>query len=184
MNVFLWKLLKNCFWPCHMLICLYLLNGNVLTTPCLLCLLYVSCVAFCCALCIFEKLDRLYICFDMHFSWKQGEELHIPWFMHCQQGGEYVWKGRSCMHFGRFCGKLVCICEMLHVRRKIEKKRLHLLRGSLHMCRGSSFDFPEFCAVCGVLLVSFVLSRLCWAVTLALGGRDLVWQVILFSLVL
>ena len=67
------------------------------------------------------------------------------------------------MHFGRFCGKVVCICEMLHVRRKIEKKRLHLLRGSLHMCRGSSFGLPEFCALwcalCELWFVSAVLSR-------------------------
>ena len=38
--------------------------------------------------------------------------------------------------------------------------------------------------LCGVLLVSFVLSRLCRAVALVLGGRDLDWRVILFSLVL
>ena len=64
---------------------------------------------------------------------------------------------------GRFCGKLVCICEMLHVRRKIEKKRLHWLRGSLHMCRGSSFGLPEFCALwcapCELCFVSAVSSR-------------------------
>ena len=89
-----------------MLICLYLLDGNVLTTPYLLCLLYVSFVAFCCALCIFEKLGRLYICFDMHFSWKQGEEFHIPWFMHCQQGGEF---------WGTYMqgGEVSCVGEIL-----------------------------------------------------------------------
>ena len=70
--------------------------------------------------------------------------------------------GESYAHLGRFCWKLVCICEMLHVRRKIEKKRLHLLRGSLHMCRGSSFGFPEFCALwcalCELCFVSAVSS--------------------------
>ena len=90
--------------------------------------------------------------------------------MHCQQGGEvmHIW-GEFCMIggefscIGRFCGKLVCICEMLHVRRKIEKKRLHLLRGSLHMCRGSSFVLPELCALwcapCELCFVSAVSSR-------------------------
>ena len=38
--------------------------------------------------------------------------------------------------------------------------------------------------LCDVLFESFVLSRLCRAVALVLGGRDLDWRVILFSLVL
>ena len=77
-------------------------------------------------------------------------------------GESYAHLGRfSCI--GSFCGKLVCICEMLHVRRKFEKKRLHLLRGSSHMCRGSSFGLLEFCALwcalCELCFVSAVLSR-------------------------
>ena len=38
--------------------------------------------------------------------------------------------------------------------------------------------------LCDVLFESFVLSRLCQAVALVLGGRDLDWRVIEFSLVL
>ena len=140
-----------------MLICLYLLDGNVLTTPCLLCLLYVSCVAFCCALCIFEKLGRLYICFDMHFSWKQGEEFHIPWHafvMKTRGRASYTLihalstRGRSCMHLGR-------ICEIFHVRRKIEKRDC-ICSGGLCICAGGA---PLVClsfVLCGVLFVSFV----------------------------
>jgi hypothetical protein len=50
---------------------------------------------------------------------------------------------------------------------------LHWFRGSLHVCRGSSLWFSSFDLVAFILCLSFVLSRMCRAVTLAWGVRDL-----------
>ena len=67
---------------------------------------------------------------------------------------------------GDFVENWYAFVRFLHVRRKFEKKRLHLLRGSLcilHICRGSSFGLPKFCALwcalCELCFVSAVLSR-------------------------
>ena len=134
-----------------------------------------------------EKLGRLSICFDMHFSWKQGEEFHIPWFMHWQQRGDF-WE-KLCT-FGENFHALGDLAENWYVFVRCcmwgEKLRRRgcICSGGVCICAGGA---PLVClsfVLCGVLFESFVLSRLCRAVALVLGGRDLVWRVILFSLVL
>jgi hypothetical protein len=113
--------------------------------------------------------------------------------MHYQQGGEiciqFITRGRDAF----------CKGESLHqgVKKRDTQFRgrtwvfMHLFRGSLHSCFGSSVCRLNllctllFCRWCRALLphleesaVWSILSRLCWAVALALGDWDLLFQVI------
>jgi hypothetical protein len=139
--------------------CLYVvfyLVGDACTEYVAILLVYVSILAYCSALCLFEKHMLAFVAL-IHALPTRGT--HVNQFI--SRARKYPF----CIHG-----------EFLQQRRE-----MHLFRGSLHSCRGSSLCCLNFsCALLPMVSspfaspwgVNIFWSRLCWDVALALGDRD------------